>query len=217
MTYSIVASDPRSGAFGVAVASCVPAVGAAVPFVSLRGAIATQARFHHALGADGLVGLAEGRSVEAVLRDLLGDDPAPELRQVHGVDAHGGSFAHTGEAAKDWKGSLLRPHLSIAGNTLTGPEVLEAMDDAFRQAADQELSDRLLAALRAGEGAGGDRRGRQSAALLIAAPDAAFHHNLRVDDHADPVAELLRVHQLARERGAERSARPRHVPLRLKW
>lgn len=217
MTYSIAAYDRRSGAFGIAVASCVPAVGAAVPFVSLRGAIATQARFHHALGADGLTGMERGQSVEEVLRELLRGDPAPELRQVHGVDGHGGSYAHTGEAAKDWKGSLLRPHSSIAGNTLTGPEVLDAMDEAFSAAAEEELSDRLLRALLAGDQAGGDRRGRQSAALLIAAPEGAFHHNLRVDDHADPVAELLRIHDLARERGAERSARPRHVPLRLKW
>lgn len=216
MTYSIAAYDPITRAAGVAVASCVPAVGAAVPFANLDGAVATQSRFNYALGHDGVTALGLGMRVGDALSALLRADPAPQLRQVHGVDRHGGYFAHTGSDVKDWKGSRGRAHLSIAGNTLTGPEVLEAMEAAYLDAADVEFSERLLLALAAGEASGGDRRGRQSAALLIVAPDVEFHHNLRVDDHPDPVRELQRLHSVARQAGAERSQRPRHVPLLLK-
>lgn len=216
MTYSIAAYDPITRAAGIAVASCVPAVGAAVPFVSLDGAIATQSRFNYALGHDGVVALGLGMRVDSGLRGLLEADPAPQLRQVHGVDRHGRCFAHSGDEVKDWKGSRQRENLSVAGNTLTGPEVLEAMEVAYLNGPADDFPRRLLLALAAGDAAGGDRRGRQSAALLVVAPEVEFHHNLRVDDHVDPVGELQRIDVVARELGKERGARPRHVPLLLK-
>lgn len=216
MTFSIAGFDPVVGASGVAVSSCVPAVGAAVPFVGSGGAVATQSRFNYALGHEGVAALELGLRIDHVLPDLVSNDPAPNLRQVHGVDRHGGTFAHTGNDVKDDKGSRHAPYVSVAGNTLVGPSVLDAMLDAYLAAEGCDLAERLLRALEAGQASGGDRRGRQSAALLIAAEDVKFHHNLRVDEHVDPVAELRRVCTVAIELGRERGQRPRHVPLRLK-
>ena len=216
MTFSIAAYDPISSACGIAVSSCVPAVGAAIPFVSLDGAIATQSRFNYALGAYGLQALALGIRIDDTLRALLANDPAPQLRQVHGVDRFGHTFLHSGDEVKDWKGGSLNAERSVAGNTLVGEEVVEAMASGYDDHPDAPFAERLLLALEAGQDAGGDRRGRQSAALLIAAPEVAFHHNLRVDDHPDPVHELRRVYHVAHRLGIERQARPRHVPLRLK-
>lgn len=216
MTFSIAAYDPVSSAFGIAVSSCVPAVGAAVPFVSLDGAIATQSRFNYALGADGLRALALGMRVDDALPALLANDPAPQLRQVHGIDRFGHTFLHSGDEVKDWKGGSLSPERSVAGNTLVGADVIDAMAAGYDQHPTAPFAERLLLALEAGQAAGGDRRGRQSAALLIAAPETAFHHNLRVDDHHDPISELRRVYEVAHRLGLERQARPRHVPLRLK-
>jgi uncharacterized Ntn-hydrolase superfamily protein len=196
-TFSIVAHDPAVGAFGVAVATARPAVGALVPFVSPSGGIATQARVNTEIGRRGLALLEQGVSIGAAIRALLDGDPDREIRQVHGVDAHGG-FCHTGAKCVTWCGHHEGDGFTAAGNMLAGPQVIEAMVEAYRGArqAGKELSERLLLTIEAGQAAGGDKRGKQSAALLVASREPRGYHNLRVDDHADPVAELRRVYDL---------------------
>lgn len=196
-TFSIVAHDATVGAFGVAVATARPAVGALVPFVSLSGGIATQARVNTEIGRRGLALLDQGVPVGTTLRTLLQDDPDRDIRQVHGADT-AGSFCHTGANCIPWCGHHEGEDFSVAGNMLAGPRVIEAMVEAYRHArADRrELSERLLLTLEAGQAAGGDKRGKQSAALLVASREPRGYHNLRVDDHADPVAELRRIYDL---------------------
>ncbi len=199
-TFSIVARDPDAGSFGVAVSTARPNVGSLVPFVSLKGAIATQARVNTDLGRQGLALLQAGVSIEIALRTLLEADEDRALRQVHGLDAQN-SFAFTGEKCVAWAGHHIGQNYTVAGNMLVGPQVIEAMAEAFERATAEgvELSERLVRALEAGQQAGGDKRGKQSAALLVASPDPRMYHNLRVDDHADPVAELRRIYDLVVE------------------
>lgn len=194
-TFSIVAHDPRTGDLGVAVATARPAVGSLVPWVSPHGAIATQARVNSDLGRRGLALLEAGVAVDVALSSLLAHDPDRDIRQVHGVDA-GRAFAHTGDRCVAWCGHRTGAGFSVAGNMLVGPHVLDAMAEAFGSAAGGELSERLLRALEAGQAAGGDKRGKQSAALLVASPAPEGYHNLRVDDHVDPVAELRRIYEV---------------------
>jgi uncharacterized Ntn-hydrolase superfamily protein len=194
-TFSIVGRCPRTGAFGVAVATARPAVGAAVPWVGPNGAIATQAMTNTAIGREGLRRLDAGVPIGNALAALLAGDPMGERRQIHGVD-RAGVFVHTGAECKPWCGHRIGDGFSLAGNLLTGPAVLEAMAAAFTRHPGAELGERLLGALEAGQAAGGDSRGRQSAALLVWSPEVRPHHNLRVDDHVDPVAELRRLSTL---------------------
>lgn len=211
-TFSIVARDPRTGEFGVAVSTARPNVGSLVPFVSRRGGIATQGRVNSDLGRHGLVLLEQGVPIRFALRDLLEADPDRDIRQVHAVDGSG-TFCHTGANCAPWCGHLEGDGFTVAGNMLTGPQVIQAMADAFRASTEEqrELSERLLLALEAGQKAGGDKRGKQSAALLVASSEPRMYHNLRVDHHADPVAELRRIYnavvvhmaQIEREYGAE--------------
>lgn len=211
-TFSVVARDPGSGAFGVAVSTARPNVGSLVPFVSRRGAIATQARVNTDLGRHGLALLDQGVPVHVALRALLDSDPDREIRQVHGLDGTH-AFTHTGASCVAWCGHRAGPDFTVAGNMLAGPQVTEAMADAFGASRDLELSERLLLALEAGQAAGGDKRGKQSAALLVASGEPRMYHNLRVDHHGDPVAELRRIYdvvvahakQVEREYGAEGS------------
>jgi len=207
-TFSIVARDGE-GAFGVAVSTARPAVGALVPHVCLRGAIATQSFVNIELGLRGIEAVAAGVPVGRALADLLAADPRPDLRQVHGVDAAGGAFAHTGAGCVPWAGHRQGRDVSVAGNMLVGADTIAAMAAAFEASAGQalELAERLLRALEAGQGAGGDKRGKQSAALLVASPEPRFYHNLRVDDHPDPVRELRRVFEVTRAGDAERRER----------
>jgi len=194
-TFSIVARDPHTGDFGVAVSTARPNVGSLAPFVSRRGAIATQARINTDLGRRGLLALEEGIGIAEAIIALLEEDPDREIRQVHGVDAKD-VFGHTGADCVPWCGHESGPGFTVAGNMLTGPEVIRAMAEAFTLAGEEkrELSERLLMALEAGQAAGGDKRGRQSAALLVASDEPRMYHNLRVDDHVDPVAELRRIY-----------------------
>jgi uncharacterized Ntn-hydrolase superfamily protein len=199
-TFSIVARCPQKRSFGVAVATARPNVGSLVPFVGLKGAIATQARVNTDLGRKGLALLEAGVEIEVALKALLQTDPDREIRQIHGLDA-GRAFAFTGEGCVAWAGHHVGKNYTVAGNMLAGPQVVEAMAVSFEAEAnrDQELSERLMRALEAGQQAGGDKRGKQSAAILLASPDPRLYHNLRVDDHADPVAELRRVYDLVVE------------------
>jgi uncharacterized Ntn-hydrolase superfamily protein len=196
-TFSIVARDAAVGAFGVAVATARPAVGALVPFVSLHGAIATQARVSTDIGRRAIAMLEQGVPVGVALRTLLEGDPDREIRQVHGVDA-AGTFCHTGADCVSWCGHHDGGDFTVAGNMLAGPQVIDAMPKDFLAARGhgKEFSECLLLALEAGQAAGGDKRGKQSAALLVASREPRGYHNLRVDDHADPVAELRRIYDL---------------------
>ena len=194
-TFSIAARDRETGAFGVAVATARPNVGSLVPWVSLRGAIATQARVNTELGRQGQALLSQGVPIDVALSALLRKDAEREIRQVHGLDAERG-FCHTGGSCVPWCGHEQGDVFTVAGNMLAGPDVIAAMSRAFREADPErrDFSERLLLALEAGQKAGGDKRGKQSAALLVAAPrEPRMYHNLRVDDHAEPVAELRRV------------------------
>ena len=194
-TFSIAARSPEERSFGVAVSTARPCVGTLVPFVSLNGAIATQARVNTDLGRQGLALLAADIGIEMALGTLLEADEDRDVRQLHGVDAEE-TFAFTGANCVEWAGHLIGADYTVAGNMLAGPQVIEAMAAAFEESLGLELSERLVKTLEAGQQAGGDKRGKQSAALLVASPDPRGYHNLRVDDHASPVAELRRIYDL---------------------
>ena len=196
-TFSIVARDPVTGAFGVVVATARPAVGSLVPFVSLCGGIATQARVNTDIGRRGIALLEHGVPIGVAMRALLEEDPDREIRQVHGMDADG-AFCHTGANCVPWCGHQEGDGFTVAGNMLVGPQVIQAMAEAFEagRSKGREFSECLLQALEAGQAAGGDKRGKQSAALLVASREPRGYHNVRVDDHVDPVAELRRVYDL---------------------
>ena len=213
-TFSITARCGRSGAFGIAVATRVPAVGAGVPHLRAGvGAIATQARTNPYLGIDGLELLAEGGSAEEVRAALVAWDPAIEERQFTIVDVRGTVAAHTGSETHAYAGHRLREGVIVAGNLLTGPTVLEAMMASYEAAptfrpappeaeyveAELVLAERLLGALEAGQAAGGDRRGKQSAAVRVVRAEAYPFLDLRVDEHTDPIPELRRVYGVWRE------------------
>ncbi len=206
MTFSIVAYDPSSDPpeWGVAVASKFLSVGAAVPWASAGvGAVATQALANLAYGPDGLRMLASGRSATEVVNALTGPDELREQRQVGVVDAAGEPATFTGSECLDWAGGITGKHFACQGNILTGPEVVDEMASAF-EAAKGELGVRLLAALKAGDDAGGDRRGRQGAALYIVREGGGYGGgidkavDLRVDDHEAATDELLRLWDLHR-------------------
>lgn len=201
MTFSIVARSAAGDTWGVAVASKFLAVGAAVPAAKAGvGAIATQSFANLTYRPRGLAMLADGRSAEETLDALTAADTDRAERQAGIVDALGGSATFTGEGCLDWAGGISADDLAIQGNILTGPEVVDAMHAAWGDS-DPELplARRLLAALLAGDGAGGDRRGRQSAALLVVTEDGGYGGfsdvlvDLRVDDHPAPCVELERL------------------------
>lgn len=201
MTFSIAAWDGNASPpeWGVAVASKFLAVGAAVPWVRAgAGAIATQALANLSYGPDGLDLLAKGASAGDVVARLTGADDGSDDRQLGVVDASGRAATYTGSACFDWAGGVAGDGFCCQGNILTGPEVVDAMVGAF-QATTGELAVRLLAALKAGDDSGGDRRGRQSAALYVAREGGGYGGgvdravDLRVDDHLTPVDELARL------------------------
>ncbi|MBD1548309.1 DUF1028 domain-containing protein [Roseibium aggregatum] len=201
MTYSIVARDAKTGEFGIAVASRFFAVGAIVPHMAGGiGAIATQAFISPLYGTDGLQMLKAGKSAEEVLEAVIGRDEGRHARQLHLIDAQGRSAAFTGEKCIDWAGHLIEENVSVAGNMLAGPGVIAETMESYLKNADLPLVERLLTAMEAGEKAGGDKRGKQSAALRIVRTEAFPWLDIRTDDHADPLAELRRLHDVARER-----------------
>ncbi len=207
MTFSIVARSADGTAWGVAVASKFLAVGSVVPAARAGvGAIATQASANVGYKAAALDRLAAGTPAAEVLHRLTAADDGRDHRQAGLVDRDGGAATYTGEGCLDWAGGTTGDGYAIQGNILTGPEVVEAMRSAWEAtSADEALTRRLLAALAAGDAAGGDRRGRQSAALFVVRDGAGYGAgddiacDLRVDDHAAPVDELdrlLDVHEL---------------------
>lgn len=184
---------------GVAVSTRVPAVGSLVPHVRARtGAIASQAWNNPLLGIDGLTMLEKGESAQSALTHLLKMDVEPELRQVAIVDNQGGVAAHTGIGTTPWCGHLIGDGFAICGNMLVGEETLHAMEIAFVQSHEEKFPERLMRALEAGQAAGGDKRGRQSAALHIRDIAPYPYLDLRVDEHPDPVKELRRVFEVAK-------------------
>ncbi len=201
MTWSIIARDPSTGQFGIAVATRFFAVGARVPYIAAGiGGIATQALTNPYYGIDGLKLLREGRSPDDIVKTLIAADSGRESRQLHIMDAGGRIASHTGSECVDWCGHVEGNGFSIAGNMLAGARVLD--DTAAAYVANERLpfAQRLIAAMRSGEAAGGDKRGKQSAALLIYGEEEWSDLDLRVDDHADPLAELERLERVSRER-----------------
>ena len=205
MTFSIVACDLEENAWGVAVASKFPAVGAVVPWVQAEvGAVATQAFANTSFGPRGLALMGTGLTAQETLDRLLEDDPDTDLRQIGLVDARGGSATFSGRGCFSWAGGVSGRGYAIQGNILAGEQVVPAMEKAFLET-NGNLPTRLHAALLAGDRAGGDKRGRQSAAIYVAKPKAGYGGftdrwlDYRVDDHEDPVprlGELLEMHEL---------------------
>ena len=201
MTFSIVARSADGESWGVAVASKFLAVGSAVPAaVAGVGAIATQADANVAYKGQALAHLDDGANASVALQRLLEDDTGRDARQVGIVDVEGGAATHTGHACLDWAGGVTGDGYAIQGNILAGEEVVLAMEAAWETTDDDApLGRRLLAALTAGDDAGGDSRGRQSAALLVVREEAGYGGlddiaaDLRVDDHTTPVPELARL------------------------
>ena len=201
MTWSIIARDEATGRFGIAVATKFFAVGSRVPHIASGfGAIATQALVNPYYGIDGLKMLREAKSAREIVDQLTAADPGQASRQLHVMDAAGRIAAHTGNECVDWCGHIEGDGFSIAGNMLAGARVLEETATAYTFANALPFAQRLIAALRAGEAAGGDKRGKQSAALLIHGDEEWSELDLRVDDHVDPLSELARLEQVSRER-----------------
>ena len=200
LTYSIVARDVVTGSLGVAVASRFFAVGSLVPHISHNAAIATQAFVNPMWGVEGKRRLHNGESAEAVMADFIDRDAGQAIRQAHMIDAKGVSVAHTGANCIDWAGHRIADGVSVAGNMLAGPEVVDQTLKCFLDNPDLPFAERLLTAMEAGEAAGGDKRGRQAAALRVHQAQDYPILDLRVDDHADPLSELRRLHSVAKER-----------------
>lgn len=201
MTYSIVARDPETGYFGIAVASRFFAVGAVVPHILPGvGAVATQAFVNPLYGTEGLKLMASGATAPDAAETLLARDGGRAQRQFHMIDAHGRGAAHTGDQCVDWAGHLTEANVSVAGNMLVGPDVVAQTLAAYRESAGLPMIERLLVAMRAGEDAGGDKRGKQSAALIVYRDQDYPWLDIRADDHADPLAELRRLYAVAQER-----------------
>lgn len=201
MTWSIVAADRETGQIGIAVATCAFAVGARVPFIATGiGAIATQAFVNPYYGYRGLELLRAGAGAQDVVRILTEADSGRGQRQIHVLDRAQNFAAYTGADCVPWCGHLIASSFSVAGNMLAGPQVIEATAKAFEASQGQPLASRFLAALAAGERAGGDKRGRQSAAMLIHDGEEYPLIDIRVDDAEDPLAELARLEAVGRQR-----------------
>jgi uncharacterized Ntn-hydrolase superfamily protein len=199
-TFSIAAIDDASGMLGVAVTSKAFSVGLLCPFARAgAGAVATQSLVNPSLGPAILDLLAGGLPADEALAAALARDPRPDLRQLNVVDVRGGSATFTGEACIPWCGGRRAAGYALAGNILAGEAVVEAMERSFVAGAGLGLADRLIGVLEAGQAAGGDARGKQSAALLVVHRTAVPYLRLQVDDHPEPVAELRRLFGLASE------------------
>ena len=200
MTWSIVARDP-GGALGVAVASRFFAVGVLCAHARTgAGALATQALVNPGFGPTGLDLLAQGVSPVRAVESLVANDPGRDVRQVHLVDTEGRAAAYTGSQCVEWCGHSIGREYSVAGNMLAGPQVLEATAGAYAANVHLPFAERLLAALEAGEAAGGDKRGKQAAALRIVTTEVYPLLDLRVDDDEEPIKELRRLYEKSFER-----------------
>jgi len=200
MTWSIVARHP-SGAFGVAVASRFFAVGALCPGAkSHKGALSSQALMNPHYVRDGLSALDRGEAAPDIVARLTAADAGRDARQFHVVDAAGRVAAHTGSKCIEWCGHVAGDGFSVAGNMLVGPRVVEDTARAYASNASLGFAERLIVAMEAGEAAGGDKRGKQAAALLICTTEDYPFLSLRVDDHAEPIVEIRRLYKVSLER-----------------
>ncbi|MEQ6203417.1 DUF1028 domain-containing protein [Sulfitobacter sp. HNIBRBA2951] len=199
MTWSLIARD-TDGSIGLIVASKFFACGAIVPYVGARVAVASQAFCNPVWGTEGRRRLAEGGHAAPLMTEFVGRDAGEAHRQAHMMDSFGDFAAHTGADCVDWAGHLILDDHSVAGNMLAGLQVLEATSKAYIAGRDLPFPDRLIGAMQAGEAAGGDKRGRQAAALVIHRKEEHPWLDLRADDDADPLAELDRLWDVAQER-----------------
>jgi uncharacterized Ntn-hydrolase superfamily protein len=212
MTWSIIARDEATGRVGIIVATKFFAVGSRVPHISTGvGAVASQAFVNPFYGPRGLALMAAGASAEDVVRVLTQADDGRNNRQLHVMDARGGFAAYTGSACVDWCGHQIHDGFSVAGNMLAGSAVIADTAREYNRCSSLPFARRLIAAMVAGEAAGGDKRGKQSAALLIHDDQDYSLLDLRVDDNTDPLAELARLESVARERWLHFR---RHMPSR---
>jgi uncharacterized Ntn-hydrolase superfamily protein len=195
MTFSIVARDPQTGMLGVAVTTKFFGVGSLCPFARAGvGAVATQALVNPTYGPRGLELLAQGLPPEQVAEQLLQADEGRDHRQLHLIDAQGRGVARSGSECIDWFGHQTHDGFSVAGNMLAGPSVVADTASAYQANAEVPFPERLIRALEAGQAAGGDKRGRQSAALYIVSTEVYPYLDLRVDDHPEPLVELRRLY-----------------------
>lgn len=198
-TFSVVASCPRSGGLGVAISTALPAVGGlCIYIVPGVGAASTQSWINPYLALDSLAALATGATPETALKTALTADAETELRQTGLVDATDRATAWTGSACTNWAGHILGKGFAVQGNMLANTQIIEAMADEMNSRTHRTLADRLLTSLLAGQQAGGDKRGKQSAALKVFGTEFYALMDLRVDDHVNPVGELARLHALAK-------------------
>ncbi|MGB5910751.1 MAG: DUF1028 domain-containing protein [Promethearchaeia archaeon] len=202
MTFSIVAYEPINKEWGVAVQSKFVAVGAIVPFAKANvGGIATQAYANTSYGPEGLALLEKGLTAEDTIKELIKDDDMREQRQIGIVDSYGNTAAFTGTKCFDWAGHLIGKNFSCQGNILASEDVVNAMAEAFKNNKN-DLVEKLFAALEAGQEKGGDRRGRESAAILIVREKGAYdggtdrYIDIRVDEHPRPIKELRKVFEV---------------------
>lgn len=201
-TFSIVGFDPKTEELGIAVQSKFLGVGAVVPWAKAGvGAIATQSHANTTYGPKGLALLENGKNAEEVLKQLTDEDEEREMRQAGIVDAKGNAATFTGNECYDWAGGITGKNYAAQGNILVGKETVEAMVQTFEKTKGS-LAERLLAALDAGQNAGGDSRGKQSAALYIVKEKGGYggyndrYIDLRVDEHPEPIKELIRIYKL---------------------
>ena len=185
--------------FGICVSTKVPAVGAICPYARAGvGAVVTQARANPLFGIDGLDLLEKGYGADKTIRALLDLDDESERRQLIAIDSHGRPAAYTGESCDQWRGHRTGADYAVAGNLLVGEETLSAMAAAYEASEGEWFTERLVRALEAGQEAGGDRRGRQSAAIYVVHTEPYPYLDLRVDEHPGPVAELRRIYDLVK-------------------
>lgn len=201
MTYSIVARDPATGQLGIAAASRFFAVGSLVPHI--RGescAVATQAFVNPLWGLEAAERMTAGEAAPDIIADLVARDGGQAQRQAHMIDGEGRQAVHTGAECIDWCGHVIGDGVSVAGNMLVGEKVITDTLAAFQAHPELAFAERLMTAMEAGEAAGGDKRGKQSAALRIHRSEDFPWLDLRADDHPDPLAELRRLYDVAQER-----------------
>jgi uncharacterized Ntn-hydrolase superfamily protein len=205
MTWSITAYDPKTNAFAVAVATKAFAVGASCPFVRAGvGAVSTQSMTNRYLGPAVLDGMARGLVPSAAIEGALAGDEGRGLRQVHAVDRFGRTAAWTGQNCVEWCGSVAADGIGVAGNMLAGEPTIQQTLRTWNTSDDLAMPERLMAAMLAGEAAGGDRRGKQSAAMVMITTEDFPDLNLRVDDHSEPLQELRRLLDIWRVEGTAR-------------
>ncbi len=200
MTYSIVARNAQMGEIGIAVASRFFACGVQVPWVSARAAVASQAFVNPLWGIEGLQRMEAGEPPNVVLSDFLDRDAGQASRQAHFLAPDGQMVQHTGTDCVPWAGHVSAPHISVAGNMLAGPAVVQDTLASYLAHPELPFAERLLTAMDAGEAAGGDKRGRQAAGLVIHSGQPYPLIDIRADDHADPLAELRRLLAVSEER-----------------